>query len=240
MGKWNSAYYDVDYQNVGNGNWNNGSQYRNDGVDIEFCIDFGSNGYNVGWIENGEWLRYTVKVLQSGIYNLRVNVSSPNSTGQILIRLNGQVLGSIVSVPNTGGWQNWQLVGMNNIFLPAGTHQLETRFYNGGFNFSHIEFELVSTDVEEFSQPTEFKLSQNYPNPFNPATIINFSLAESRKVSLKVYDVLGNLVRILIDDFMEAGNHQVTFDAENLSAGVYYYKLEAGNFTSTKKLILIK
>ncbi|MFN3873920.1 MAG: carbohydrate-binding protein, partial [Ignavibacterium sp.] len=240
LGKWNSAYYDIDYQNVGSGNWNNGNQYRNDGVDIERCIDFASNGYNVGWIENGEWLKFTVKVLQSGIYNLKINVSSPNSNGQILMRLNGQVLGNLINVPNTGGWQNWQLVSLNNVFLPNGTHQLETRFYNGGFNFSHIEFELISSDVEESIQTLEYKLEQNYPNPFNPGTIIKYSLAESGKVSLKVFDLLGNLISVLVDDYMDSGNHQIKFDAQNLSAGVYYYRLECGSFSSTKKLVLIK
>ena len=245
LGKWNYAYYDLDYQNIGSGNWNNGFKYRNDGVDIEYCIDFASNGYNVGWIENGEWLRYTVTVLQSGIYNLGVNVSSPNSNGQILLRLNGQVLGSIITVPNTGGWQNWQLVYLNNVFLPVGTHQLEVRFYNGAFNFSHIEFNLISTDVNENQNlPEKFELQQNYPNPFNPITKIRFTVPDVGKglalSVLKVYDVLGNEVATLVNEYKSPGNYEVEFDASDLPSGIYAYKLTADNYSSIRKMMLIK
>jgi hypothetical protein len=86
----------------------------------------------------------------------------------------------------------------------------------------------------------EFALSQNYPNPFNPATTINFQLPRDADVSLVVYDVLGAEVATLVDRNMKAGRHNVTFNASNLSSGIYFYRIEAGDFASVKKMTLLK
>ena len=88
--------------------------------------------------------------------------------------------------------------------------------------------------------PLYFKLSQNYPNPFNPSTVINFSLFKSNKVSLKIYDLLGCEVSTLVDEYKSAGNYSVDFKANNLSSGVYIYKLQAGEFVKSQKMILLK
>lgn len=92
----------------------------------------------------------------------------------------------------------------------------------------------------EVTKPTRYYLSQNYPNPFNPTTTIEFSTPERSHVSLKVYDVLGNEVATLVNGWMESTNHKVIFNAADLASGIYYYTLTTGNFTSTKKLILLK
>jgi hypothetical protein len=86
----------------------------------------------------------------------------------------------------------------------------------------------------------EFSLSANYPNPFNPSTSISYSIPENTLVTLKIYDVLGNEVVELINEQKESGNYQIDFNASELSSGIYYYTLTAGNFTSTKKMILMK
>jgi hypothetical protein len=88
--------------------------------------------------------------------------------------------------------------------------------------------------------PTKYGLDQNYPNPFNPSTIINYQLPEKNHVTLKVYDILGNLVGTLIDQEMEAGYHSVDWNASALASGVYIYRLSSGSFVSTKKLMLMK
>ena len=108
---------------------------------------------------------------------------------------------------------------------------------------------------------SEYQLFQNYPNPFNPSTIIKYTTsnvtlsASSRdrhtersrsardewsRVQLKVYDVLGNEVAILVDEYKPAGTYQVEFSASNLSSGIYFYKLQAGSFVETKKMIFLK
>ncbi len=92
--------------------------------------------------------------------------------------------------------------------------------------------------------PKEFSLLQNYPNPFNPTTMIRYSITKDSKVSLKVFDMLGQEVATLVDEYQNAGSYSVQFDTENgiknLSAGVYFYRLKADSFVSVKKLMLIK
>jgi hypothetical protein len=88
--------------------------------------------------------------------------------------------------------------------------------------------------------PAKYSLSQNYPNPFNPETRINYSIQKAGMVSLVVYDMLGRQVASLVNDYKTAGSYIVEFNASNLSSGVYYYKLISGEFTDTKKMIVIK
>jgi parallel beta-helix repeat protein len=88
--------------------------------------------------------------------------------------------------------------------------------------------------------PKEFKLSQNYPNPFNPITKIEYSLPQNTKVSIKVYDILGRIVKVLVDEFKEAGIYTINFDGSNYASGVYFYRIEAGKFVNTKKMVLVK
>ncbi len=88
--------------------------------------------------------------------------------------------------------------------------------------------------------PGKFDLSQNYPNPFNPTTTINYSVPQSGGVTLKVYNLLGQEVATLFSGLQQAGNHVAVFDASRLASGVYFYRLEAGNNSMTKKLLLMK
>ena len=106
--------------------------------------------------------------------------------------------------------------------------------------YSENIYALV-TDVEFESEiPTVYDLGQNYPNPFNPSTVINFSLPESGLVSLKVFDILGQEVAELVNQIKSAGVYEVSFDASNLTTGLYIYRIEAGNFVATKKMLLVK
>lgn len=241
LGKLNYAYYDVDYQNVGGGTWNSGGKYRNDGVDIEYCTDFSSNGYNIGWISNGEWLRYTCKINQAGTYKIKINVASMNTGGQILLRLDGLILGGLINVPNTNGWQNWQLVELNNVYLPSGIHQLEARFFNGGFNLSHFEFELMSTDVDEDkTKPEKFELFQNYPNPFNSKSIITYSIPEEDEIKLILYDALGNQVLLIVNEYKKPGTYFAEIDSKYLSSGSYFLKLQSSKNSIVRKIMVLK
>ena len=95
-------------------------------------------------------------------------------------------------------------------------------------------------DYPDSEIPEQYQLSQNYPNPFNPTTNIKFSLPQAGQVSLVVYDMLGREVTKLVDENMSAGSHQVQFNATNLASGIYLYRIEAGNFVSIKKMLLMK
>ncbi len=97
------------------------------------------------------------------------------------------------------------------------------------------------TSVKDISEtPVVYKLYQNYPNPFNPRTIITYTLPEYSNVKLKVFDLLGNEIATLVDEEQAAGFHKVNFDAGKLSSGVYFYRLQAGSYVETKKMLLIK
>ncbi|HCY77071.1 MAG TPA: hypothetical protein DHV28_14205 [Ignavibacteriales bacterium] len=94
---------------------------------------------------------------------------------------------------------------------------------------------------------TEFKLSQNYPNPFNPSTTIRYSIpnvtlsgVEGSRVQLRIYDILGNEVATLVNEYKPAGMYNVQFTMNNLASGIYFYRLQAGSFVQTKKMLLIK
>ena len=88
--------------------------------------------------------------------------------------------------------------------------------------------------------PARFTLSQNFPNPFNPSAMINYQLPVNSHVTLKVYDVLGREVQTLINEDKPAGSYTIKFDVGSLPSGVYFYRLQAGSFTQTKKLVVVK
>jgi hypothetical protein len=244
LGKRGFAYDDSDYQNVGGGSWNNGWSYRNDGVDIEKCNDAFTLGYNVGWIEHGEWLKHTVVVQQSGTFDLNLRVSSPHSDGKILIKWDGQNLTDIIDLPSTGGWQNWETVSVSNIQLTSGTHTLQIRFIFGGFNYNYMEFIQTAVNVEDEEQPVkDFKVMQNYPNPFNPSTKIEYTIPSDGRVVIKLYDTLGNEVALLQNVELSEGDYSFNFDAKefNLSSGTYFYQVIFNKERSvTKKAVLLK
>jgi len=112
-------------------------------------------------------------------------------------------------------------------------YRLKQIDFNGIFEYStEIEAEIIS--------PQSFALEQNYPNPFNPTTIIQYTIASSQYVQLKVYDILGNEVSTLVNEVKSAGTYEIIFDASDLSSGTYFYRLHTGSFVETKKMILIK
>lgn len=105
---------------------------------------------------------------------------------------------------------------------------------NAGDVYTSIEGPAVT------ELPSKIELHQNYPNPFNPSTTIRYQISSNNLVSLKIYDTLGRQVATLVNEYKPAGEHVVSFNAPNLSSGMYIYQLKAGNAVITKKLILIK
>ena len=112
-------------------------------------------------------------------------------------------------------------------------YRLKQVDYDGSFEYSDVV--EVNLNV-----PTEFSLQQNYPNPFNPSTKIKFSILKTSKVTIKIYDILGNEIETLVNEEKPTGTYEITWYAENLTSGVYFYQLRTGEFLETKKMILIK
>jgi hypothetical protein len=115
---------------------------------------------------------------------------------------------------------------------------------NYSYRLKQIDFDgsySYSNSIEvDFGMPMEFGLSQNYPNPFNPSTTIEFQLPSDSDVEIKLYDILGNEVSSLLNEKREAGFHSINVKLQNLSTGIYYYRMSAGNFIQVKKMLLVK
>jgi hypothetical protein len=108
------------------------------------------------------------------------------------------------------------------------------------FLFDDLELSFDPVGVNDISLPLEFKLSQNYPNPFNPSTKIEFQIPSEGFVTLKVYDILGNEVASLIEEYKPAGSYRVDFNASGLSGGIYFYRITAGADQITHKMTILK
>jgi hypothetical protein len=119
-------------------------------------------------------------------------------------------------------------------------YRLKQVDFDGSFNYSDI----VATEVN--IKPDKFLLSQNYPNPFNPTTKISWQVPVASRQTLKVYDILGNDISTLVDEYRDAGIYEIEFNAENLPTGIYFYYFEvfdlAGNkiYTERRKMLLLK
>lgn len=147
---------------------------------------------------------------------------------------------------------NWETIGF--VEGQGTTTEISNyQFFNylSGFNYSvKLQYRLKQVDfggtfsysniIEIDFIPEVYSLSQNYPNPFNPSTSINFTLTKSTFVTLKIFNVLGNEITTLVDQNMPSGNHEIKFDANGLSSGVYLYTITAGDFVDTKKMLLMK
>ena len=141
LGANGEAYYDKDVANykVSTGTftaWNQGFSYRNDGVDIEKSEDPESNGYNIGWLSTGEWMQYHVNVTMTATYQIQVRVASDVGGGKFHLKMDGTPITSGIKVSNTGGWQNWQTVILDNV--PMDEKDQKMTFYTDseGFNLS--------------------------------------------------------------------------------------------------------
>lgn len=178
--------------------------------------------------------------------NIILKWSTASETNNFGFEIQRSVAGSQFTI----GSNEWETVGfvegagtateINNYYFYDKPELKEKYLYrikqidfDGSFYFS----DLIEVD---FSTPQNFSLTQNYPNPFNPFTEIRYQIAEDRKVSLKVFDILGNEVVTLVNEFKSAGSYNIKFSGEGLTSGVYFYTLQAGEFVETKKMMLMK
>ncbi len=116
-----------------------------------------------------------------------------------------------------------------------------SNFYGNPPNVGYLtSYSIITPVVEPKLLPKDFFLSQNYPNPFNPATSIKYQVASRQYITLMVYNILGQKVATLVDGYQSLGEHQVTFDSSKLPSGTYFYRLQAGSFSETKKMMLMK
>ncbi len=146
---------------------------------------------------------------------------------------NGIRLGTIQGSGTTTEKKSYSFTDEN---VKAGTYsyKLYQQDYDGSRKLAG------ETNATVSSNPADFTLAQNYPNPFNPTTVINYSVPSESFVTLKVYDVMGNEVKTLVNEKKSAGSYNVNFNAKNLAAGLYVYQLRTNNFEASKKMMLLK
>ncbi|MGD1045808.1 MAG: glycoside hydrolase family 3 N-terminal domain-containing protein [Bacteroidota bacterium] len=197
------------------------------------------DGSALTFSHDGGWADYLINVSQSGKYALEYRISSAKDTGQIQMIAKGTNVPPL-NLPVTGSWSAWQTVS-TTIGLSEGPQMIRMSVLHGGFWLNWIQLSL-STGVRDIDSRVvkEFHLSQNYPNPFNPTTTIKYQVPKTSAVTLIILDVLGREVAFLLNEEKSAGDYNVKWNASNLSSGVYFYRLHAGSFLETKKMILLK
>ena len=129
---------------------------------------------------------------------------------------------------------------LNGTLNQTVTGKMENSNYTHFAGFWRGAYHITSIEDLLFDLPTAYKVYQNYPNPFNPSTIIKYDLPKASKVKIVIYNILGQKVVALIDDFKPAGRYSETFNASNLSSGIYFYSIEADGFSKVKRMIFAK
>lgn len=154
IGRSGVAYHDVDsaeYWVSTNKRtpWNTGGQYRNDGVDIEKCKDVITNGYNVGWIQTGEWLQYTIDVTRDELFDINIRATAPKDSSGLRILLNGEFVSGNVLVPYSAEPQNWKTITIKNVKLTKGWNRLTVLATAGGFNLNYFQFTQTGNTAQK-------------------------------------------------------------------------------------------
>jgi hypothetical protein len=200
MGYQSLSYNDTDYQNIagaGQASWNSGGACRNDGVDIEKCTDIITNGFNVGWINDGEWLTYTINITQSNYYGFNIRYAGQSATGKIHIEIDGINVSGIINLPPTGGWQSWRNQSTGGIMLESGTHKMKVVIETGGFNLNYIDISVTSDiNTSDSGSNSLFEIHYDHTGK-NP--VIKANYPDNNPFRIELFDVSGNM--ILSDTF---------------------------------------
>jgi len=211
-------------------NYNDGRIFKVNGTSITEIADIpGTNFGAIGFLAYGAGKLYATGIGVHRIYQIDLpsgNVSVLAGTG-VGDLLDGPAANARFNRPN------------GILFDPT-----DNSIYTSGFQvrvLRQITGVITGISLEsEVGIIEDYRLDQNYPNPFNPSTTIRFRLPVSEMVSLKLYDISGRQLSTLLQEELSAGEHRLTFDAENLASGVYVYRIEAGAFSATRKMALVR
>ena len=245
IGNWGVSYTDDNWYNNGDGGYNDGWSYRNDGVDVEKNTNPNGYPYNVGWTEVGEWLGYTVEDVTPGTYNINVSVASNGVAGMFFIQING-VNVSVVNVPaSTGGWYNWVDLTIPDVEISSGEQFIRLQIVQGGFNIESITFESVLSASNESFLSNQFKLEKAYPNPFNNEIKIPYKSSSNDIISAKIFNLKGQSIVELYSGKKKAGDHYLTWNGlnnlgEEVPSGTYILVVDNEQKFYKQKLLLLK
>lgn len=227
---------------------------------------FISSDYGENWIKATSGISQTIfvdaikvigeKVYVGGIYGIYMSANHgaswifkglPNRFVQCISGYDNIIFAGTSPIEgvyrSTNGGNSWQQFNDGLPYKDAISIEVfDSTVFTGIWGFGLWNRPIIVTSIDE--QPTElpnkFLLNQNYPNPFNPVTTIKYQVPELTFVSIKVYDILGTELRTLVNEEKSAGVYTIDFEAKNLSSGVYFYRIQDGNFVDTKKMILLR
>jgi hypothetical protein len=226
-----------------------------DDTDLD-VVATGRAANDVVWYENGggtpiTWTKHTIDA--NLVDAFVVNISDIDLDGTLDVAATGFSSNVVVWYENDGGTSiNWNkhtidgnLAGANTVFAADLTGNTYPDVFATGWDANDVvwyENPSPPTGIELLSDiaPTSYVLSQNYPNPFNPTSTIEFDLPKAHEVTLKVFNTLGEEVATLVDDAKDPGTYRTSWDASGMASGVYFYRLQAGDFVATKNLVLLK
>ncbi|MCW8804793.1 MAG: choice-of-anchor J domain-containing protein [Ignavibacteriaceae bacterium] len=182
-----------------------------------------------------ELTSFSATVVDETIVLSWITASETNNQGFEIQRSNGTEFLAIGFVSGNGTTTEINSYSYTDRNLTAGSYsyRLKQVDFDGTFEYSNV----INVDV---TGPMQFELAQNYPNPFNPSTTIIFSIPQSSNVTLKIFNTLGQEVATLLNENMESGAHTINFDASKLNSGIYFYRLDAGQYSEVRKMTLIK
>lgn len=220
---------------------NSGYSWNSDGLNGFYINTFAMNGLYV-LAGGSSGLFYTSN---NGINWIQSNLTNQDVTSIAVSGINifaGTISSGIFFTSNSG--QNWVQLNQGLTDLNIRSLAIKDNFVFAGTNSNGLWRrnlnEILGISLISNQIPKSYKLSQNYPNPFNPSTIIKYDLPKEGMVKIVVYDAIGREVKTLVNEEQNAGSYKVEFDGSNLPSGIYFYKLQAGDFTETKKMLLIK
>ena len=219
--------------------WNNGWTYRNDGVDIGVSNAGIEESYYVGWIEDGEWMIYTLDPDKPTNQKVSLEVASYINGCEVTVEFDSSYFFHKVQLPNTNGWDNgWRTITIGNVSL-SGKTKMKIKAETGGFNLKSIIFQNIDESIIPMSlRPTI------YPNPVNSIAKIEWNSDFYLKTDINIYNVYGNLV-LNHSVMSKKGVNQINWDMrssemKSLPSGIYFISIETSNAKSTIKLTFLK
>jgi hypothetical protein len=214
LGRAGYAYsdsLDADYH-LSNNNytaWNNGWAYRSDGVDIDVCFDATTNGYSIGWIENGDWTQYTIQSTEAMTYNVMLRYASESRSAKVYVEVNGKRASKSVTLAPTGSWTSWRTGAITNVIIPAGSVKVKVVFEEGGANFNYFQFrnpktientpfEMLSSETDSWENSITLKFNKAVDTLTNSPFAIYIDAAAATVLSTEISSTDNSKVEIKI------------------------------------------
>lgn len=211
--------------------WNSGYQYRSDGVDIDRCNDATTNGYCVGWIENGDWLQYTLSSTEDMTYNMLLRYAGAGRTAKVYVEINGRRASKTISLPSTGGWDTWKTAAITNIIIPKGTIKVRLVFESGGVNVNYFQFrnpksvestafEMLSSETAPWADEVTVRLNKPVSSLTGQPFLITLDGIPTTTLTSSVSTTDSTVINITVaEPILNTGKLKISYTSSACSSG---------------------